>query len=95
MDADLLLQATRISKQLLTRMGQDNDCVFSPTPGRNARLTTAVINLITEGLEFTEDAMDEIVAGEQGECDETYGVFASYADLSDVLNDIFEEDGED
>ena len=83
-------RARAVAALLIKEMSLDNDVTFTPSVEHRVRLENAVCSLLGEGLEFDEDDILNIAAGEEGENEDTFGGFAGWSQLKEILILIFE-----
>lgn len=82
--------ALKLAKKMVDEMGGDNGVTFLPTDKQLADLADAVDSVTKAGLKLTQEVIEDITAGEQGEAEQKYGKYDGYKRLSKTLNRIFD-----
>lgn len=76
--------------KLVQLMSDDNSCCLAATAHEIRDLSAALDRMALAGCTVTDEALDEMAAGEHTEVEERFSHFDGYAEASHFLNSIFE-----
>lgn len=78
-----------IAAALIKAMGDDNGCIFKTSEALLAQLALGVKRMQAAGIDFTEEQVNDLAAGEATEVAEQFGGVSGFLDVSEALSEIF------